>query len=131
VNRSIPWKSYFRWHVSTDRDQFAEDLFDENFAFFGKLWQASRRPNRAGSSAVPELSALGEAVGQDWVKQYFPPAAKGKYGQTGCRSRKSHWATTSRLCLGWAMKHKKAAEEKLALFRNKIGYPESGAVTPA
>jgi putative endopeptidase len=29
--------------------------------------------------------ALGEAVGQDWVKQNFPPAAKGQHGSAGRR----------------------------------------------
>jgi putative endopeptidase len=68
-------------------------------------------------------NALGEAVGQDWVKLHFPPAAKASMDQLVAALEKSldddiktlPWMTDAT---------KKAAEEKLSMIRNKIGYPE-------
>jgi len=44
-------------------------------------------------------SALGEAVGQDWVKKNFPPAAKASMDQLVAALERV-WATTSRPCPG-------------------------------
>jgi len=62
-------------------------------------------------------------VGQDWVKENFPPAAKDSMVKLVAALEKSlgddirtlPWMTDAT---------KKAAEEKLNMFRNKIGYPE-------
>ena len=67
--------------------------------------------------------ALGEAVGQDWVKQNFPPAAKASMDQLVAALEKSLGDDIK--TLPWMSDAtKKAAEEKLAMIRNKIGYPE-------
>ncbi len=67
--------------------------------------------------------ALGEAVGQDWVKQNFPPAAKASMDQLVAALEKSLGDDIK--TLPWMSDEtKKAAEEKLAMIRNKIGYPE-------
>ena len=71
--------------------------------------------------------ALGEAVGQDWVKQNFPPAAKAEYGQAGGRAGARHWLRISQE-LDWMSDATKVeAKKKLDAFRNKIGYPENVA----
>ena len=67
--------------------------------------------------------ALGEAVGQDWVKQNFPPAAKQSMDKLVAALEKSLGDDIK--TLPWMTDEtKKAAEEKLAMIRNKIGYPE-------
>ena len=67
--------------------------------------------------------ALGEAVGQDWVKQNFPPAAKASMDKLVAALEKSLGDDIK--TLPWMSDAtKKAAEEKLAMIRNKIGYPE-------
>ncbi len=67
--------------------------------------------------------ALGEAVGQDWVKQNFPPAAKDSMDKLVAALEKSLGDDIK--TLPWMSDDtKKAAEEKLAMIRNKIGYPE-------
>ena len=64
-------------------------------------WRARRSPCRAGGSAPAlPIGALGEAVGQDWVKQNFPPSSKAEHGQAGGRSRESARRRTSRRCRG-------------------------------
>ena len=52
-------------------------FFDENFAFFGKTLAGQKEPTPRWKQCTSMTDrALGEAVGQDWVKQNFPPAAK-------------------------------------------------------
>src|SRR5260370_41587460 len=71
-------KSYLRWHaLRLAAPALSKPFVDENFNFFsatlnGQKEQAPRwkRCTRATDQA------LGEAVGQDWVKQNFPPDAK-------------------------------------------------------
>jgi len=119
------WKSYLRWHTLHGQ---AKDLpkafFDEDFAFFGKTLQGQKEPlARWKQCSSMTDNALGEAVGQDWVKQNFPPAAKDSMDKLVAALEKSlgddiktlPWMTDAT---------KKAAEEKLGMIRNKIGYPE-------
>jgi putative endopeptidase len=119
------WKSYFRWHVihglATDLPQA---LFDENFAFFGKTLAGQKEPQpRWKQCTILTDRALGEAVGQDWVKQNFPPAAKNSMDKLVAALEKALGDDIQ--TLPWMSEEtKKAAEAKLAEFRNKIGYPE-------
>ena len=119
------WKSYFRWHtLHAQAINLPKAFFDENFAFFGKTLAGQKEPTpRWKQCSSMTDRALGEAVGQDWVKQNFPPAAKASMDQLVAALEKSlgddiktlPWMTDAT---------KKAAEEKLAMIRNKIGYPE-------
>jgi putative endopeptidase len=66
---------------------------------------------------------LGEAVGQDWVKKNFPPESKDSMDKLVAALEKSLGDDIK--TLDWMSDAtKKAAIEKLALVRNKIGYPE-------
>jgi putative endopeptidase len=119
------WKSYLRWHtLNGQATHLNKAIFDENFGFYGMTLAGQKEPTprwKQCSSLTDE--ALGEAVGQDWVKKNFPPAAKASMDKLVAALDKSlgddiktlPWMTDAT---------KKAAEEKLALFRNKIGYPE-------
>jgi putative endopeptidase len=119
------WKSYLRWHVLHGQ---ATDLpkayFDENFAFFSKTLAGQQEPEARWKQCSSMTDrALGEAVGQDWVKQNFPPAAKDSMDKLVAALEKSLGDDLK--TLPWMGDDtKKAAEEKLAMFRNKIGYPE-------
>jgi putative endopeptidase len=119
------WKSYFRWHALHGlASNLPKAFFDENFAFFGKTLAGQKEPTPRWKQCTSMTDrALGEAVGQDWVKQNFPPEAKASMDQLVAALEKSlgddiktlPWMTDAT---------KKAAEEKLAMIRNKIGYPE-------
>jgi putative endopeptidase len=119
------WKSYLRWHVIHG---FAPNLpkafFDENFAFFGKTLQGQQEPTPRWKQCTGMTDqALGEAVGQDWVKENFPPAAKASMDQLVAALEKA--MAEDLKTLPWMSEPtRKAAEEKLAMIRNKIGYPE-------
>ena len=119
------WKSYFRWHtIHGAASNLPKAFFDENFAFFGKTLQGQKEPTpRWKQCTAMTDGALGEAVGQDWVKLHFPPAAKASMDQLVAALEKSLGDDIK--TLPWMSDEtKKAAEDKLAMIRNKIGYPE-------
>jgi len=119
------WRSYFRWHtLHTAANNLPKAFFDENFAFFGKTLAGQKEPTpRWKRCTAMTDDALGEAVGQDWVKLHFPPAAKASMDKLVAALEKSLGDDIRDL--PWMSDAtKKAAEEKLALIRNKIGYPE-------
>ena len=119
------WKCYFRWHMlHASGHNLPKAFFDENFAFFGKTLSGQKEPTpRWKQCAAMTDGALGEAVGQDWVKKNFPPEAKASMDQLVAALEKSLGDDIK--TLPWMSDDtKKAAEEKLAMIRNKIGYPE-------
>ena len=119
------WKSYLRWHVLHGQaSSLPKAYFDENFAFFSKTLAGQAEPEARWKQCSSMTDrALGEAVGQDWVKQNFPPAAKDSMDKLVAALEKSLGDDIK--TLPWMGEDtKKAAEEKLAMIRNKIGYPE-------
>jgi putative endopeptidase len=119
------WKSYLRWHVLHGQArELAKPFFDENFDFFSKTLTGQAEPEARWKQCSSMTDrALGEAVGQDWVKQNFPPAAKDSMDKLVAALEKSLGDDIK--TLPWMGDDtKKAAEEKLAMIRNKIGYPE-------
>jgi putative endopeptidase len=119
------WKSYLRWHVLHGQAQeLPKVFFDENFDFFGRTLQGQKEPEaRWKQCSTMTDRALGEAVGQDWVKQNFPPEAKNSMDKLVAALEKSLGDDIK--ALPWMSDEtKKAAEEKLSMIRNKIGYPE-------
>ncbi|MGC9158042.1 MAG: M13 family metallopeptidase [Terracidiphilus sp.] len=119
------WKSYFRWHlIHASAPNLPKAFYDENFAFFGKILNGQKEPTpRWKQCTAMTDEALGEAVGQDWVKLHFPPAAKASMDQLVAALEKALGDDIQ--TLPWMSEAtKKAAEAKLAMIRNKIGYPE-------
>ena len=119
------WKSYFRWHlIHGSTMDLPKAFYDENFAFFGKTLAGQKEPTPRWKECTAATDrAMGEAVGQDWVKQNFPPAAKASMDKLVAALEKALGEDIK--TLPWMSEPtKKAAAEKLALIRNKIGYPE-------
>jgi putative endopeptidase len=119
------WKSYLRWHtIHGSAANLPKALYDENFNFFGKTLAGQKEPTPRWKQCTGETDrALGEAVGQDWVKAHFPPKAKESMDELVAALDKA--LADDIKTLPWMTDDtKKAAEEKLALYRNKIGYPE-------
>ena len=119
------WKSYLRWHtIHGTATNLPKAFYDENFNFFGKTLAGQKEPTPRWKQCTGETDrALGEAVGQDWVKAHFPPKAKASMDELVAALDKS--LAEDIKTLPWMTDDtKKAAEEKLALYRNKIGYPE-------
>ena len=118
-------KSYLRFHaLSGAAPWLSSPYVDLNYGFFQKTLQgqAEQTARWKRCTALTDR-ALGEAVGQDWVKENFPPQAKVNMEKLVAALEKSldediqnlPWMTADT---------KKQAEAKLAAFRQKIGYPE-------
>jgi putative endopeptidase len=119
------WKSYLRWHIIHGSAPDLPKAFrDENFDFFEKTLAGQKEPTPRWRQCTAQTDrALGEAVGQDWVKQHFPPKSKASMDQLVAALDKA--LADDIKTLPWMSDEtKKAAEAKLALYRNKIGYPE-------
>ena len=101
-----------------------DDLYAAHFEFFGRQMsgQQEMRPRWKRAMAVPN-SILGEAVGEIYVKKYFPESDK---------QRMTDMVKNLQVALGehidaleWMSDATKAkAHEKLASFTVKIGYPD-------
>jgi putative endopeptidase len=119
------WKSYLRWQVlHSEASNLSGAFFDEDFRFFSEVLGGQKAPQPRWRQCTRATdAALGEAVGQDWVKQNFPPAAKASMDQLVAALEKA-LADDMRDLPWMSDETKKAAEEKLAVIRNKIGYPE-------
>ena len=119
------WKSYLRWQVlHGEATNLSSAFFDENFRFFGQTLVGQKVPQpRWKQCTAATDAALGEAVGQDWVKENFPPAAKESMDKLVAALEKA-LADDMRDLPWMSDATKKAAEEKLAMILNKIGYPE-------
>ncbi|MBW4028906.1 MAG: M13 family metallopeptidase [Acidobacteria bacterium] len=118
-------KSYLRFHVINSAAPWMSTPFaDANFGFFQKTLrgQAEQTARWKRCTTLTD-GALGEAVGQDWVKQNFPPDAKANMEKLVAALRKALAEDIQQL--PWMTEAtKKQAELKLDAFRQKIGYPE-------
>jgi putative endopeptidase len=118
-------KAYLKFHVINGVAPWLSKPFDDaSFEFFQKTLQgqAEETARWKRCTAVTDR-ALGEAVGQDWVKENFPPQAKQNMEQLVAALRKA--LASDIQALPWMSDDtKKQAEAKLDAFRQKIGYPD-------
>jgi len=118
-------KDYLTFHLLRSNAAFLPKRFDEaNFAFYGKQLRGQpQQRDRWKRGVAITGDALGELVGQVYVKEYFPPESKAKMEVLVDNLRA---ALKERLAtLSWMSDDtRKRAEEKLSTFVAKIGYPD-------
>lgn len=118
-------KAYLKFHaVNGAAPWLSQPFADASFGFFQKELegQAEQTARWKRCTAMTDR-ALGEAVGQDWVKENFPPQAKQNMEQMVAALKKALGEDIQ--SLPWMTEAtKQQAEEKLAEFRDKIGYPD-------
>jgi putative endopeptidase len=118
-------KSYMRWHtVHGSAAYLSKPFSDENFAFFNQTLngQKEEQPRWKRCTRLTD-AALGEAVGQDWVKQNFPPDAKDNMEKL-VKAMETALAADIRDLPWMSAETKVEARKKLDAIRDKIGYPE-------
>ena len=96
----------------------------QNFEFRGKVISGTKEMKPRWKRAVATVDgALGEAVGQMYVENYFPAAAKERMVKLVANLQK---ALGERIqALTWMSEETKAkALEKLAAIYVKVGYPD-------
>ena len=118
-------KSYLRWQVLHRYAPLLSEPFAvENFNFFNATLsgQKEQTPRWKRCTASTDR-ALGEAVGQDWVKENFPPAAKENMEKLVAALERALDEDIKQL--DWMSDATKVeAKKKLDAFRDKVGYPE-------
>lgn len=125
---SVPlsdWKAYYRWHLLRRASPYlADDFVQEDFDFNGRTLEGveEQRPRwKRCTSAVNR--DLGEALGEIYVRDYFPRAAKARALELVhnlVAALRDDLQT-----LPWmSPATRSAAIEKLQAFTIKIGYPD-------
>ncbi|MEL0639268.1 M13 family metallopeptidase [Pseudoalteromonas aliena] len=121
------WKDYLTYHaISGNAGLLSEDIFNTNFAFFGKELNGQQEPRPRWKRAISQMSgtsSLGFAIGKIYVARYFPESSK---------QQMSELVENLRTALGeridnleWMGDETKVnARAKLAAFVPKIGYPD-------
>jgi putative endopeptidase len=119
------WRDYLTWHVvNNSADYLPRAIDDANFEFYGKTLNGQPQQRERWKRAVDNVNdSVGEAVGQIYVQRHFPPEAK---AQALALVENLRHAYRERInALTWMTPETKAAaQEKLAAFRPKIGYPD-------
>ena len=123
---SIPdWQTYFKWHLIHSVAPYVSSPFSkENFHFFATVLSGVQKQNIRWKRAVSATDgSLGEALGQEYVKRTFTPAAKARALEmvNNLQSALREDIGT----LSWMSPATKTqAIAKLDAFTKKIGYPD-------
>jgi putative endopeptidase len=117
-------KAYLTYHYLSDHASVLPQVIDqENFAFYGTALSGTPQRRERWKRGVRAVSgALGDAIDQLYVARYFPAESKAKMEilvanlrvALGERIEGLEWMTPET---------KKRAQEKLAAFTPRIGYP--------
>lgn len=125
---SVPvrdWKTYLRWTlVDASAARLSAKFVDEDFDFNGRILTGTQENLSRWKRCVSRTNgALGEAVGQAYVAQYFKPAAKARALEMVHNLEAALREDIQ--ALPWMGEEtKKQALVKLGSIVNKIGYPD-------
>jgi len=120
------WKSYLRWHRVRSAAPYLSTPFQKgSFDFYSATLRGAKELAPRWKRCVGWTdNDLGEALGQVFVAKVFPPSVKAdadtmvKFVQAAMAKRID--------ALDWmAPETRKAAHEKLATMKNKVGYPDA------
>ena len=118
------WKAYLRWHVTNGAMNSLSSAFrKEAFAWQKVTTGVERQQSRLKQCAAATNAALGEAVGEQWIKRNFSPEAKARAAKmvdnlvSALRDRING--------LDWMSQPTKVqAVAKLNAFLRKVAYPD-------
>jgi putative endopeptidase len=118
-------KTYLRWHALHSAAALLPNAFvDENFAFYGKTLTGAKELRPRWKRCVQFTNAdLGEALGQAYVAEAFPPESKAAALKMVHEIEAALKSDIGEL--SWMTPEtKKQALDKLAKVQDKIGYPD-------
>jgi endothelin-converting enzyme/putative endopeptidase len=120
------WRDYLEWVVLNNAaDRLSKPFVEQNFAFYGQyLSGATTMKPREIRCAQGADGQIGEALGQAYVEKYFPPEAKARM-QEMVKNILWAMADTVRTSTWMSDATKAKAQEKIASFTPKIGYPDT------
>jgi len=119
------WKTYLRWMtLNSAAPSLSKNFVTENFKFYGTYLSGTKEQQPRWKTCVQAAdNNLGEALGMQYVKKNFTPAAKARademitnlFAAMKERIDKLEWMSAAT---------KEQAHRKLSTFKRKIGYPE-------
>lgn len=118
------WQHYLSLRlVNGFASALSEDISDRRFAFYGKVLNGTPEQQPRWKRGVDATDgALGEVLGQLYVAEYFPPAAKQRMETLVDNLIKAYGESIKEL--DWMSEEtKQKALEKLSKFTPYIGYP--------
>jgi putative endopeptidase len=118
------WKAYLRWHVTNGAMSSLSSAFRKEAFNWQKVTSGvQQQQSRVKQCASATNSALGEAVGEQWIKRNFSPEAKARAAKmvdnlvSALRDRING--------LDWMSQPTKVqAVAKLNAFLRKVAYPD-------
>ncbi|MGY2134649.1 M13 family metallopeptidase [Hymenobacter sp. HD11105] len=119
------WKAYLQWHlVNTFASNLSKPIDDEHFRFYGTVLQGQKEQRARWKRVLDaEEDAMGEILGQQFVKEYFTPETKERYEkltENVVAAFREHIQA-----LDWMSDStKQKALVKLAKINKKVGYPD-------
>ena len=119
-------KDYLTVHYISNNAAYLPNAVDaDNFAFYGKAIRGTEEQRARWKRGVGQVSnTLGEMVGQVYVKRHFKPAAKAQMDTLVTNLRGAFKEGIDDL--EWMGADTKVeAQDKLAKFYPKIGYPKN------
>lgn len=125
--KTIPladWKVYLKANtLSNYADNLSKPFVDAQFAFHQVLSGQAVQKSRGEKMTSEVDQMLGEALGQLYVKKYFPESAKQRMLELVNNVQKAYAVRIDKL--GWMSDStKQKAKEKLFAITKKIGYPD-------
>ncbi len=125
--KSIPldtWKSYVTFNLISDLSGVLPDAFGQEAFNFNKLFSGAKERKPRWKRAIQmEEDAMGEMLGQLYVKEFFNETAKKRYTEMVEAIREALKDRIGKLT--WMSDSTKTkAYLKLASIKSKVGYPE-------
>ena len=118
------WKDYLESHLIQSSASYLDTTTYNNlFNYYSTLTGATEPRARWKRALDAEERAMGEALGQLFVQEYFPPAAKQRYSDLVENMRAAYKERIQKLT--WMSDStKKLALDKLSRMTKKVGYPD-------
>jgi putative endopeptidase len=119
------FQDYLRFHILRSYSPYLSQAFvDENFDFYRRTLRGTKKLKPRWKRVLDaEEQAMGELLGQLFVKEYFNETAKKRYDDLVESIRTSLKERIAQL--EWMNDTTKAkAYEKLASIKKKVGYPD-------
>lgn len=119
------WKLYLQWKLISTYAEYLNAAIDaENFNFFGKVLSGRKSQKQRWERIVEDTNgALGELIGQIYVKEYLPKGTKEKLLEIGENVRTVYADHIKNL--DWmSAETKEKALSKLQKVNMKVGYPD-------
>lgn len=118
------WKSYFQFHLIQSSARYLDqETFNNNFTYV-KTMRGTDKPRPRWKRVLDaEEGAMGEALGQLFVKEYFPEQSRKRYNDLVEAIRDAYKERITKLT--WMSDStKQRALNKLAHITKKVGYPD-------